>query len=417
MPNTPSELGQDAHGADIPFRHLMQALRCRSGHTFGTLADAVRYDRSHLHHVESGRRTADRHLAESVDTVLRANGRLLGAWEREDVARAEQAATRRTLAASLATTRDLMELAELDLADLHAGVEETAVDYLGTPPAPMLQRANNLRADALRRLKQRHHRPNERSDLYLIAGRLSGVLAYAALDLGSADAAMQHAAAAGRCAEYAGDTELAAWVAGTQSLICRFQGDYGAAMEYIDAGFEHVGDGTGTGEARLLCGRAQCAANLGGSRMANHALDEAVDARGRIRRPDSVPGLFAFSRAKELYYAGSSLIWLQGGDDARRAVVSAETAIDLWETGPPDDRSLDDERLAHIYAATAYVQLGEVEAAAAHLQPILGLPAEEQISWIVKRSERIAGMLSDRRFAGDPAAAEMVESIRGLAAA
>jgi len=394
----------------------MRSLRCRAGLSFGALAELVRYDRSYLNHIEAGRKAGDRRLAEALDDVLHAGGDLIEAWNREDATRAQEAATRRTLAASLATTRDLMQLAELDLDELHAGVAETAIDYLATAPGPMLMRANELRTDALRRLKERHHRPHERADLYLIAGRLSGVLAYAALDLGDADAALEHAAVAGLCSEYAGDAELAAWVCGTQSLICRFKGDYGQAMSFIEAGFEHVGDGHGTGEARLLCGRAQCAANLGDSVAANLALNEAEAARGRIRQLDSVDGLFGFSHAKELYYAGSSLIWLQGGEDARRAVVSAETAIDLWKAGPAEDRSLDDERLAHIYAATGYVQLGEVEAAVAHLQPILHLPAEDQISWIIKRADRVADMLSARRYAGDRLAADIVEAIRTVTA-
>jgi tetratricopeptide (TPR) repeat protein len=402
--------------SQLTFGQLMRALRCAAGLSFGQLAEQVRYDRSYLHHVESGRKAGERALAETLDTALRADGKLIEAWDREETSRAKQAATRRTLAASLATTRDLMELAELDLDDLHAGVEETAVDYLAAPPAPMLHRANALRTDALRRLKHRHHRPTERADLYLIAGRLSGILAYAALDLGSPQAAHEHAAAAGRCAEYAGDDELAAWTAGTQSLIARFQGDYGRAADFIEAGFQHVGDGTGTGEARLLCGRAQCAANLGDSATANRALDQADDARARIRRPDSHNGLFGFTIAKEHYYAGSSLIWLQGGRDARRAAASAESAIHLWQQGPADERSLDDEHLARIYAATAYVQLGEIEAAIAHLQPVLSLPPEQQISWILKRMIRVADILT-ARYPTDPAAADTIEAIRTLTAA
>ncbi|GAA4565259.1 hypothetical protein GCM10023176_12920 [Micromonospora coerulea] len=60
--------------------------------------------------------------------------------------------------------------------------------YLGTPPGPMLQDAVDLRGEVLQRLRGRHYRPHELKDLYLLLGRLQGVLAYAALDLGSADA-------------------------------------------------------------------------------------------------------------------------------------------------------------------------------------------------------------------------------------
>lgn len=398
------------------FPELFRSLRLGAGMSLATLAQRVHYDRTSLHSFESGRRTAPFEVAEMADEALGADGQLVAAWEREDLARREAAAAHRVRASALAMSHDLSALADLDIAALEEGVAATAVDYLATPPGPMMDRAHVLRGEAFERLRSGHHRPSDRSDLYVAAGRLSGVLSYALLDLGDPDEALAHAGAAGRCAEYAGDAELAAWVAGTKSLIARFQGDYGQALEYIRDGYQHVGSGHGTGEARLRCGEAQCLANLGDSRAANAALDGAEGARGRIRREDSLAGLFGFSPAKQSYYAGSSLIWLQGGHDAERAEREAVTAIALWQAGPEEDRSLDDERLAHIYLATARVQLDDVEGAAEALVPVLSLPVEDQISWIVKRMDRVAGMLSAPRYAGNRTASETVESINALAA-
>jgi transcriptional regulator with XRE-family HTH domain len=398
------------------FPDLLRARRLQAGMSLAGLARHVLYDRTALHHYETGRRPAPLEVAERADEALGASGQLVEAWRREDSARREAAAAHRTRAAALAMSRDLTALADLDIEELQEGVESTAVDYLGSPPAPMMDRAHVLRAEAFERLRSGHFRPGDRSDLYVAAGRLSGVLAYALLDLGDADEAHEHAVAAGRCAEFAGDAELAAWVAGTRSLIARFQGDYGRALEYVRDGYQWVGSGHGTGEARLRCGEAQCLANMGNSRAANEALDGAEAARDRMRRGDTLEGLFAFSRAKQSYYAGSSLIWLEGGHDAERAVREATAAIEAWQSGPAQERSLDDERLAHIYLATAWVQLDDVEAAAAAIAPILSLPLEEQISWIVKRAERLAGMLSAPRYAGNRTALETVNAINALAA-
>ncbi|MFI2471510.1 helix-turn-helix domain-containing protein [Streptomyces globisporus] len=396
------------------FPELLRALRLEAGISMPDFAARVHYDRTSLHHFESGRRVAPFEVAEKADEALGAAGRLVAAWQREDQARREAAAAHRTRAAALAMSNDLSALADLDIAALQEGVEVTAVDYLRSPPAPMMDRAHILRAEAFERIRSGHHRPADRSDLYVAAGRLSGVLAYALLDLGDAVEALIHADAAGRCAEYAGDAELAAWVAGTKSLIARFQGDYGKALEFVRDGYQWVGSGHGTGEARLRCGEAQCLANLGASRAANAALDGAEVARERIRRGDSLGGLFGFSQAKQAYYAGSSLIWLQGGHDAERAAREAAAAIALWQAGPDEERSLDDERLAHIYLATARVQLDDVEGAADAIRPVLSLPVEEQISWIVKRADRLAGMLAAPRYAGNRTAAETVDSIHGL---
>lgn len=398
------------------FPELLREWRLAAHMSLADMAQRVRYDRTSLHHYETGRRPAPLSVAEAADEATGANGALVEQWLREDAERREAAAAHRIRAAALAMSRDLTALADLDISELQEGVSATAVDYLSSPPAPMMDRAHVLRGEAFERLRSGHHRPQDRSDLYVAAGRLSGVLSYALLDMGDADEALEHATAAGRCAEFAGDAELAAWVAGTKSLIARFQGDYGRALEYVRDGYQWVGHGQGTGEARLRCGEAQCLANLGDSRAANTALDGAEQARERIRRPDSLSGLFGFSRAKQSYYAGSSLIWLEGGHDAERAAREATTAIELWESGPSEERSLDDERLAHIYLATARVQLDDVEGAADAIRPVLSLPVEEQISWIVKRAERLAGMLSAPRYTGNQTAAETVEAINALAA-
>ncbi len=398
------------------FPELLREWRMAAHMSLTDLAQHVRYDRTSLHNFETGRRPTPLSVAEAADEATGANGALVEQWHREDQERREAAAAHRIRAAALAMSRDLTALADLDIGELQDGIAATAVDYLSSPPAPMMDRAHVLRGEAFERLRSGHHRPQDRSDLYVAAGRLSGVLSYALLDLGDSEEALEHATAAGRCAEYAGDAELAAWVAGTKSLIARFQGDYGRALEYIRDGYQWVGHGNGTGEARLRCGEAQCLANLGDSRAANAALDRAEQARDEIRRPDSLGGLFGFSRAKQSYYAGSSLIWLQGGHDAERASREAVTAIELWQAGPEEERSLDDERLAHIYLATARVQLDDVEGAADAIAPVLSLPLEDQISWIVKRADRLAGMLSAPRYAGNSTASETVEAINALAA-
>ena len=42
--------------------------------------------------------------------------------------------------------------------------------------------------------------------------------------------------------KYASDPELIMWVRGTQSLIARFNGDYGIALDYVRDGLQHVDD-------------------------------------------------------------------------------------------------------------------------------------------------------------------------------
>ena len=78
-------------------------------------------------------------------------------------------------------------------------------------------------------------------------------------------------------------------------------------------------------------------------------------------------------------------------------------------------RSLDDEALAHVYQATARLQLGQLEGASEALRPILELPPERQISWIRKRLARTAGMLREEPYVGSIVAENLYEEIQALA--
>jgi hypothetical protein len=202
-------------------------------------------------------------------------------------------------------------------------------------------------------------------------------------------------------------------VRGTQSLITRFAGDYPRALAYAVDGLEHAD--TGTARVRLLCGLAQCHANMGDASGTRAALDAAATAREHATGTDDLPGLFAFSAAKQAYYSGSSLIWLTGKADARRALAEAQRALTLWSTADPRDRSQDDQALAHVYAATACLLLGDLDSAAAWLAPILDLPADRRISWIGKRLARVDAMLAAQPYASAALGVDTRERIAALA--
>jgi transcriptional regulator with XRE-family HTH domain len=383
------------------FGDLLKGMRNDSGMSLSDLAERIHYSRGYIGNVENGVKLPDRRFAELADRELDGHGNLVEAWLAADRIHGEQARTRRNLAA--ATRESELIAAELDAGDvsaeeIHADVERLAAAYLGMAPAPILVEARELRAGVVRQLRGRAVGHGQRVELLLAAGRLSGVLSYAALDLGDPAGAAGHTRAAFVCAERAGDNELRAWVRGTQSLIARFTGEYEQALDLVLDGRRYAT--SGSAEARILCGQAQCLANMGDSPGANAALNAAEDARERINVPDSVGGLFAFSRTKQHYYAGSSLIWLEGGDDARRAAREAALAIELWRTGPLEDRSLDDEALAHIYLGTAELQLRDLDAAASAVRPILELPTDRWTAWLGKRVARMADLLQDGPFGG-----------------
>ncbi|WJK35120.1 helix-turn-helix transcriptional regulator [Solwaraspora sp. WMMA2065] len=397
------------------FGGVLRARRVGREWSLRDLGERIRFNRGYIGKVEQGDKFPERQFAELADRALGANGFLVAAWRDAAEERRKALVTGRMLTASTKDSLKMIAAVEdsMDLTDLEQATTRLSTAYLGTAPAPMLHSAVELRGDVLRRLRSRQYRPNELADLYQIAGRLQGVLAYAALDLGDSAVAMTHADAALVCAENSGDRELRAWVRGTQSLIARFDGNYSQALASVTDGLAH--SATSASRLRLICGYAQCKANLGDSAGSNRALDQVQHEREKLIPRASERGIFDFSEAKQHYYAGSRLIWLVEASDADRAAREASEAIRLWENGPEEGRSLDDEALARVYQATAYLKVGKLDEAAAAVRPVLDLPPERRISWIHKRVGRMAEILGTKRFAGTWKAEQLRAEIRAFA--
>ncbi|MDT5041549.1 MAG: hypothetical protein QOE51_2534 [Actinoplanes sp.] len=385
----------------------LRRLRQERGLSIRDLADLAHHSRTVVWEWEKGKKTPCEGDATALDALLgggRALAELQAAATRPDPQRALQHESQR-LAEQLAAVQpgDLVT-------DADRGTAQLAVDYLRSPGGELIGELVDARRAAVAALRSRRLR-NHHQVRYLTSdvGYLSGILAYAALDDGHPGAALAHTNVAWQAAELIDSDQLRAWVRGTQSLILRFLQRYPQALVRAEDGLRYAT--SGTARSRLLAGVGQCQANMGEASAARLALAEAQTALDEQRGIDELSGVFTFSRAKLLYYSGSSLIWLGGGADARQARDQAHTAIDLWQDAGPE-RSVADEALAHVYAATGSLQIRDLEAAAADLEPILSMPAEQRVSWIVKRMDRITDLLGERPFDTEPLAAELVEKIK-----
>jgi len=270
-----------------------------------------------------------------------------------------------------------------------------ATAYLTCPPAPLLAEAFERRRHILALLHD-HIPLSKASDLYLVAALLSGITAYACLDLGHPEAAVVQTEAGLVCAGFAGHDGLRAWMYGTQSLIARFQGRYSQALDLARQGLDYAT--AGTAQDRLRSGEAQSLACLGDRAGARRALDLADAAR-------------AFTEAKHAYYAGSALIWLPELEESRIAEDQSSRAIELFSAGPADQRNVADEALAHVYLGTARVTLGDVDGVLEAIRPVLDIPPDQRISWQRKRLARLRDMLDAQRFQHSPLVAAVQEEI------
>jgi transcriptional regulator with XRE-family HTH domain len=398
---------------ETTFGQSVREKRADAGWSLRDLAERITFHRGYVGKVEQGEKFPERQFAELADAALGACGDLVALWDAERDARKASESTARLLTASVSDSLRLIEAAQFlsDVDQVNGYAAQLAIDYLSTPAGPMLLDAVEMRGEVMRRLNSHDYRPRELPDLYMALARVQGVLAYAALDLGNPAAAMTHTEAGWACAERIDSNEMRAWVRGTQSLIARFEQRYDVAEKLVHDGLNYPV--RGTGRLRLLAGLAQCRANQGDSAGANEALDIAAVEREELTTTDEVEGLFGFTRAKQHYYAGSSLMWLQQESDLQRAASEAATAVQIWESETPATRSLDDEALAHIYSATARARLGDISAAEMSIQPILDMPADRRISWIIKRLRDFADSI-DRFAPASLEASALVDKVRRI---
>lgn len=291
----------------------------------------------------------------------------------------------------------------------HVSYELTriAVDYVSTPPLPLLGDLVELR-DAMFGLLRQRPNPRQSREVFFMAGTTCVMLAHATQNLGDPGSAMAQARTAWTCAEQADHNGLRAWVRGTQALIAEWSRRPADAVAFARAGqtFAHTADSC----VRLAAIEARALARLGETTAAVAAIERAQQARERAEQPDELStfgGLLTFPLAKQLYYAGGALA-IANHPDAERLALEA---IRMYETGPTEQRSYGDEALARVDVATARLGAGDLEGACAALVPVLALPPAQRIRQLCDGLTRVSGSLVLPRLRTAPASRELAASI------
>lgn len=432
----------------------MRRLRLAAGLKQRGLAERVHYSRSYIAVIETGRERPSLEAMERIEQALEDDGTLhalylevvaLGRSDDTDsrMLRSESVLVKQSTprriddfpsdqltisdkrplqtgelihASGEASTQFLSEvssaaLSALAVEQLNADVERVSVDYLALSPRIVLIDAMSLRRNVYRALVASSH-PSELKALHVAHGRLSGILAYVALDLNDGYTAMAHTRAALLSAQVVGDRALAAWVRGTQSLIARFQGRFRDALGFARAG--RALEAGGTSSTRLWCAEAQCLAQLGDTRGALEALNAARDAPLGGDEGVMEYGIFGFPASKMPYYAGSSLIWSGERRHAQMAVEELGDAIALFNREQPDVHSPADHVLAHIYRSTAYLLMSDLDAAHSTLRTVFETPRQSVVSWHPHRLKRIHSLLSGAFYRHSPTARNLAAEIHSF---
>ncbi|MEU5428992.1 helix-turn-helix transcriptional regulator [Streptomyces olivoreticuli] len=274
------------------------------------------------------------------------------------------------LSARLARHAAVTNVNPLVLEQFDSDVQRLARDFVCRPLTLLIPEIRTLRTEVFRLVEGRQH-PHQTRHLYVVAGWLSGLAAHVSLDLGHQPSAATHARTVVQCAEIAGHSRLRAWARSFQSLASYWTGDYRRAASLARAGYEDGhGPGSGTITARLLSLEARALAAGGDGRSALRSLALAHEAHA-VAGLDELPGVFAFPEAKQWAYAGTTLLAVGGDEQVQRAITASTRAVELYRTGPEDDRSPGDLHAAHLDLATAYLANGQVDVAGAALDTVL----------------------------------------------
>jgi transcriptional regulator with XRE-family HTH domain len=171
-------------------------------------------------------------------------------------------------------------------------VEDCVESYEARGPAVLMPLIVRQRREVQTHI-ERWHPARDRNRLLRVAGRLSGLAGYMAVNLGDFRLARAHCTEAFTLAQIAEDHDLAAWVRGTQSLCAYYAGDHRLALDLARDGQIYAAGGPQT--IRLAVnGEARALGRLGDRDGVREAVDRAFRHAEHSDLPDGMTPCTSF---------------------------------------------------------------------------------------------------------------------------
>lgn len=397
------------------FGALLRELRDSQHLTQLALGRHVRVSPDAVAMWEKGLRLPDEDTAQRLDARLQADGRLLQAWRAADTRTDKPTPADTTLsadsllatsaqdAAAFGTWAETANTGAVAITTMTNQVRTLADLALTRPPAEIIAEVAAIN-HALFAVLRGHHKPGHAQGLYAAAGAGCAVLCWLSGDLGNLDAARIHGATAQTCAEMAESPELSAWAAAVQSKTAFWAKDYLKAANLARAGAMH--DAPGTAGVMLAYQQADAWARLGAVTETVAALDRAKRAADTMHGTDSLGGLFSCNPGRAFNYAAGSNneinrhLHAQANADAALAVFAADSNYGFGTVAQ-----------THLTKVLAYVNAGDLDAAAAAARPVLDLAPERRLSTLADRLRPLARALAAPSFATSRVAGPLREEI------
>ncbi|RDI35384.1 hypothetical protein [Lentzea flaviverrucosa] len=256
-------------------------------------------------------------------------------------------------------------------------------------------------------------RQHQGREVYLVAGMICVVLAHLCHVRGRPHDGLVHAEAALLWAQDSGHRELLGWTLGTKALLTNSTEGAGAALQLIEEAKDTLRGSprAGSGAVRLACYEARFSAESGQrdrGLAAIRASEDAAEALDTIGTSDLdvIGGILSLGEPKRASLCADPYLRL---GHAELAEQHARAAIDGYLAGPPRQFSYGDVALSQVTVAWARLSAGELDGVLDAVRPVLALPYPQRIAPVRDQLDRLADVLSTRRFLG-AAAAETIRT-------
>lgn len=338
---------------DNSFGPTLRRLREGRGLSLRDLGRLAHRSKSHLHDVETGRKSPTRELAGQLDDLLGGEGLLAGFFLKPP--------------APVGDEREAWELErQLEISDvgpatvdrIERAVDDLASAYAGTPPADLLIRVHR-HLDYTTRLLDVRATLATRRRLFVASGWLALLRATLHVDLRDRAAATAWLETAAALAAHAEHREIHAWCLETKAWEALTGGDYQHALVLSEQA-QQVAPRGSSAHIQAVAQEGRAWARVGDQRRTRQVLDRLHRLVGPLEDPDRPEHHYRYDPSKAAAYTATTLAW--AGDPA----APEYTRMILRELDPAGDGGPRPRRAAsaRLDLALALAAAGEADEAA-----------------------------------------------------
>jgi transcriptional regulator with XRE-family HTH domain len=311
--------------------------------------------------------------------------------------------------------------AEVEQASLLTEPDPKSVAFLWEEAAEIARSGNRGPREIFAACRRIHHqalvtaehtrRPGSLSDLYVVAGQTTALMASTAFDLNRWSAAAIFARSAISYAELVDNPSLKAWTLGLAALLANWRNEPDIALDHFGHGLEVAPLGTPRVRLRFIAARSF--ALLADPSSVADVLDQARQDQDDAERfhdslSEEIGGEFAFGRARAGACAAAAWLDLGRGEEAKEA---AHRALSELLALPQVRQPFSQIAGARIDLATACLIQGERDEAEDALSSVLAVPVQMRNVSLSGRLAKTRQVLSAKQWSGDTGAQHLDDAI------